>query len=366
MISEVKIKNFKSHQDTSIRFSAGVNVIEGSPQAGKTNILRAIDLVVNNRPLGAGYIPDFKPNGCTTEILLTLSDGHAVKLEKDIVVNKKSNVPSISATRYTVDGGEPTSNLSDVAIDILNLGEINLQKQMDRPFLAISSGGEIARYINKITKLDQSDEWVKELSRMIRKHDETISVCDENIDKIDSDLKKMSNLDAVEKLLNQALELDSKINVYSEKLARLNGIFAAYSNIVDILNYSGAVIKAMTNFDKAKEINDRIDRLLDERTLLLGYIDVKQILDKFISVQKEMTQIAQKVKLVEEKIEHLGKKQQIINNIFSLNNKLENLKISKDSIKEAYIGLIKKLGKCPTCFSDIGINQIALIERRLR
>jgi len=56
-IKELYIKNFKSIEEERIRFNKGLNVLVGPNNAGKTNIIDAIDLL-----LGDVYLPNFEPS----------------------------------------------------------------------------------------------------------------------------------------------------------------------------------------------------------------------------------------------------------------------------------------------------------------
>jgi len=49
MIKSVSIQNFESHEDTTIHFGEGMNLIVGLSNSGKSAIIRALACVVNNR-----------------------------------------------------------------------------------------------------------------------------------------------------------------------------------------------------------------------------------------------------------------------------------------------------------------------------
>jgi len=55
-IKKLKIKNFKSIEDEEVEFNKGLNILVGPNNAGKTNIMEAIDLL-----LGDIYLPNFEP-----------------------------------------------------------------------------------------------------------------------------------------------------------------------------------------------------------------------------------------------------------------------------------------------------------------
>lgn len=55
-IKELKIQNFKSFENETIEFNKGLNILVGPNNAGKTNIVEAMDFL-----LGDVYLPNFEP-----------------------------------------------------------------------------------------------------------------------------------------------------------------------------------------------------------------------------------------------------------------------------------------------------------------
>lgn len=55
-VKSIDIENFQSHENTHIDFDMGLNIIIGESNNGKSSILRAMDWVVDNQPLGTDFI----------------------------------------------------------------------------------------------------------------------------------------------------------------------------------------------------------------------------------------------------------------------------------------------------------------------
>jgi len=71
---------------------------------------------------------------------------------------------------YQKDGIKYAAFGTDVPNDItelLNLNEINLQAQMDSPFLISSTPGDVAKHFNQIAHLDQIDSGLKNVQKEI-------------------------------------------------------------------------------------------------------------------------------------------------------------------------------------------------------
>ena len=153
MFRKLEIKNFQSHKHTEMTFDPGVNIIYGLSQAGKTAILRAMRLAIYNRPSGAKYYSNFAAPKGQTEISIELDNGQ-VHLTK-FVKRAKDGQKVLDGTEYETQGMtfSPGVDVPEEVRKLFNMTEINIQNQFDAPFLATSSPGEIARTINRITKL---------------------------------------------------------------------------------------------------------------------------------------------------------------------------------------------------------------------
>ncbi len=58
-ISKIHIKNFRNFKDNEILFNEGLNVIIGHNNAGKSNLLKALSLVINTQVSKRLGIHDF-------------------------------------------------------------------------------------------------------------------------------------------------------------------------------------------------------------------------------------------------------------------------------------------------------------------
>lgn len=49
-ISKIKIKHFRNFKNTEVLFHENLNIIIGANNSGKTNLLKALSLVIGNPP----------------------------------------------------------------------------------------------------------------------------------------------------------------------------------------------------------------------------------------------------------------------------------------------------------------------------
>jgi exonuclease SbcC len=131
MLQKLLIKNYQSHKDSTLEFTDGINVIVGSSDSGKSAILRAIRWIIFNRPLGSNYIRKGE-------------DECHVQLEnaRGKVSRSKGKI-----SQYIINGDifkAIGTDVPDSIRDVVNIHDINIQKQLDSHFLVLGSGGEIA------------------------------------------------------------------------------------------------------------------------------------------------------------------------------------------------------------------------------
>ena len=126
MIQELSIQNFQSHKNTRLLFDPGVNVIVGTTDSGKTAILRGLRLAINNKPSGQAYCSRWMGKGDTSKVVVTTMEGDVITRQE-----KPDKLYKLNETEFKAFGTEVPEEIKNV----LNLGEVNDQAQMNMPFL---------------------------------------------------------------------------------------------------------------------------------------------------------------------------------------------------------------------------------------
>ena len=153
MLEKVKIKNFQSHRNTEIELSHAVNSIQGNSDCGKSAVMRALNWLIFN-PAGDYFVSDWARKGKSLSAPCEVSvsvGGHTITRKRDKDFNG-----------YILDGQvfEATRNsVPPQVAELLGLGEVNIQRQLDPPFLLSKSSGDVSRYINSLVNLTRIDEW---------------------------------------------------------------------------------------------------------------------------------------------------------------------------------------------------------------
>lgn len=343
MIKRLEIKNFQSHKDTFLEFHEGVNVIIGSSDSGKTAIKRSMDWVINNKPSGDSFRSNW---GGDTIVTLNSStsiiERGKTKKENYYKINEKDSFYS-----FKTDVPEEVKKL-------LNFNSVNIQNQMDAPFLLASSAGEIARYFNSVLKLDKIDSTLAIIERRKREEERNLNNCIEQVEYIE---KEITKFDYIENREKQITKLENKYKAY-EKLN--NKLFFIEKNIEDTkkineqikynekyISCSHIVIKIqdkIINHIKDKEIYDSLSVLIQE---------IKKIEKKNKNLSKVIEKKNNLAFLLDtsNKVREYKNKIIVIQNILGIKEELDAKQKEIIKLQKEYSNLMPEI--CPLCNQEI-------------
>jgi len=224
MLKSIRIKDFQSHQDTFMEFSPGVNVIVGESNAGKSACIRAINWVLNNRPLGESFIR----KGQSDALVDLIFDGTKGKVQVIRSRGKSKNYYELNAPNFqgefTAFGQSPPPEVTNA----LNLSDINLQGQFSPSFLVFDSPGSISEYLRNITGLQKLDKAVEITAKRIRTVNSRIVEKQESLDVLKEELDTIQQipLSKLEELLDTATHLQDFIADDSQSIVDLSELVA--------------------------------------------------------------------------------------------------------------------------------------------
>lgn len=164
-LASVKIKNFQSHQETAFALSPGINAFIGESNQGKSATLRSILWAVDNRPGGDAIVSDWARDekGNITDacsVTVTSTDGGTLRRIKDGARNG-----------YDVNGAKLNAIRTSVPEEVSNffgLGPVNIQRQLDQPYMLSISPGERARVFNNLIRLEDIDRCLSSIETLRR------------------------------------------------------------------------------------------------------------------------------------------------------------------------------------------------------
>ena len=339
MIS-IQLKNFQAHKDSTFEFCRGVNVIIGTSFHGKTTLLRAVRWVKDNRPITTGIIrraagsiskKGVKKIG-TAEVIMVMQS--ETDPEKADVVTKirgpEVNEYKVNDSSFKVVGRAVPEDVTQA----LNLDEINIQDQLELPYLLLDTPGVVAATFNKFTNLDKVGATVDFLSSDLRARR--------------SDKLEAENLS---KKLSQQIEGYSYLTELKELVTILNEIADELEIATERETILTEIIRRMQeNEEKVKQTVEKI------KTLKPVVEEANRLLPKIQNLDVEQEKISNLIEPLSHNIRDTGDAQERLREItVVLPVRRKELGIRKkqiltakqvedlESTKEAEQGLIDKI-----------------------
>lgn len=259
MLNSLLIRNFQSHKKTLLNFVPGVNVIVGTSSHGKTAILRAIYLLAFNRPGGLRFLNRYV-SASSVKVKAKMMEGVTISLTRG-----KTNIYKCGKNVFKAFG----RNVPEEITKVMNLSDVNIQAQLDSPFLVTGSAGEFAKIVNKITKLDKCDVYVASLTSDINATKRLVNSIDDEIEEMEDSLAKLEGLEKLQKLFTEIEELENKIEDLEsdqETIFTLGVKVKKAGNAVK--KDTGQLEVIETDIEKVNKLDEQIKNAIDEKNAI--------------------------------------------------------------------------------------------------
>lgn len=349
MLKKLHIKNFQGHRDSILQFGPGINSIVGRNDFGKTSILRSIDLANKNRPLGKGYIRKNQPDNTIVEIE---TDAHTVSRERGELINEY-RILGIKEP-FTSFGNNPPEDV----VNILNLNEVNIQSQLESPFLILSSPGQIAQHIRSISGLDVIDKLTSYFKNKIIFNSNLLKNSKKELEEVNKKLSILKKIDIekFEELLQKAeklIEENCEIGTHISSLDRI---------IRNLFDVEKTWVNLPENLDPIfKEVKTAVENLQNSEKQV---VDLNKILGNLVSVNVSLIKLPEKTDILISKIDPMKEQYNNItgkiNSLISIFSELDNVGIKKEEYENKIkneqnelFNLLDQITVCPICTSKL-------------
>ena len=341
MIKSIDMQNFKSYKDCHIDFDPGVNIIIGENDSGKTNIIRAINLVANNKPSGEEYRSLW---GGDTKVTLQVDDKKITRFRSD-----KENSYILQTNNFKEEVfksfGQSVPELIQKA---LNMSSINIAFQLEGPFLLGLSNSDVAKYYNNAVHLEIIDTTIRSITKTLRENTSNLKINKDRQQQEEEKLKKYEWLhDAEDKLIllenmqDTICKKQNEINELKKKIADLS-----------LLKKEEDKIKKITKFNK--EIIELLKIQTEKVQLKNTYDGLNRQIKQLFSLQQEQIDLNNIVKFHELAKGLITQREVIkvnVKNICSLKKCIADLSLFLEKQKE-YKNILKHSGTTTLLLSE--------------
>jgi len=308
VIKSLYILNFQSHEKSKFDFVDGVNVIVGISDSGKTASLRALNWLSKNRPSGDSMRSTW---GGDTNVIIETENGYVrrVRGKEDFYELKIHGRKSLVFKAFRTD-------VPKEIIDFLNLNELNLQSQLDAPFLLSDTPGGVAQFFNKIAKLEKIDIGISNVNSAIRNIEGEIKYKSAELLKQEQLLKDFDYLDDMEKDVKHLEKLNDVLEITVTDKANLQYLHKSIDNSIAGIEYYSEILS----------LEDDVTAI-EKNMNAVAEIQTKQI---------KIKRLTESVKNLEEEIkskEKLIKTEASVDNLLQLNS---DLKIAVEQRKNLF------------------------------
>ena len=343
IIKKVQLENYRSHSNSTVEFTKGVNLILGKNGRGKTSILEAISTVMFNtkdrsgKETGKSYIK-FGEKSSKVEIDFIANDGREYNLKTEFFKTKpkKQTLKDMIGSEYDGDIQEKLEELCGIKKGFEETYEnIVIAKQNEFINIFKDSGTTREKTFNKIfnTQIykEMYDSFLKEA---IDKYSKQIDYLIRDINHLKGsmeDKEQITNFLKEEKEVEKNLQDNFKnINVVSKNLEN------------EIKDYETTEIELNNLVKNIKDEENKIKKYIS--LLKENIIEAKQAKKSKIIVKEteksylEYLEIENRLKDLRENLDNLLEEQklniQYQNNIEKLELSNKNLKVDISSLEE--------------------------------
>jgi exonuclease SbcC len=268
VIKKLILHNFQSHRHSEVDFTEGINTIIGESDHGKTALFRAFQWVWKNNPSGMKFIShwatgeDRNGNPVITDtcyVTVVFMDDKYVTREKSHLGFNGYHIGSYTDGKFhrEEDFAKIGTSVPFPIINMFNMEDVNIQNQHDSMFLLSETGQDVARYFNRLIKLDKADTALAISESKKRAAKKLVSDVESDMKETQESIDKLDWTEPAEKMVDKINFTDGKIDKIFEDVIDLEqmieNIIAAESKCV-----------LPTYHDKAEMIIAKVDGLTDK------------------------------------------------------------------------------------------------------
>jgi len=347
MINELYIENFQSHKESILEFSQGMNLIVGQSDSGKTAILRALKWLITNRPGGDEFRSTW---GGDTSVSIATKEGQTISRNK----SKALNSYMLNDQEFVAFG----QDVPDEIREVLNMDAVNLQEQMDSPFLLSETSGSVAAHFNKVANLELIDSTLNNVQKEINKLTKTISFNSDEIEAKKEQLTDFIDIDTVEKKLNKIQKKKEHSTKLKEDIKTLESVMTSLEETATDIEDTKELVKmgkdidaVLLKFEKLSEAKKKANELKGVCfEIFYANQDIEK-LKKLVSAEDDINKAVKHIKKREMDAQNLTNLKELCDTIESNNEAVKTALKTFNDLEQEYKDNLPEL--CPICNSKM-------------
>lgn len=253
MIKSIALKGFQSHEDTTIEFDEGLNVLTGATDSGKTAIIRAIRWVIFNEPSGDAFV-NKAVGSCEVTIINTRGDSVTKTRNKSKTTYEVTKGGQTSVYEKT----EPPQELRDMfGIEESHFGDftatLNFAYQLAAPFLLSEPPSAGAKVLGKLAGSEVVDLAIKAAAKEVYSFRQEQSQAKKEQESLSGQLKEYEGLERIKGSLDACDYVMELVGLKVKREADLENILASFQTAKASI---GAAEAQLARFNDLVEIEE--------------------------------------------------------------------------------------------------------------
>jgi len=297
LIKELRLENFQCWKKQIFVFSPGLNVIIGKSGTGKSAaFLKAPKLLATNQPSGDEFISNWVKRGENMVVEALLEDNIAVFREK----GKSTNLYGIGYEDGSQEDQEFTAfgkgKVPEEITKILRLDPINIQGQLDGPFMLNMSPGDVARELNRACKLEGIDRGISNSGKRVRGLEQKVKSISGQIDGLKDRVEELSWIEEVEPKIVKLEKKEEERRVLTIQHNNLKNIIVTLLKEQRNIDQCKVILKAKPKVTSLLNKQKEMDKLIRKATSLNGIIKTFKQAQDTIKEKEDLLKASPKLK----------------------------------------------------------------------
>jgi exonuclease SbcC len=278
MIKQIKINNFQSHKKAELLLTPGVNVIVGSSDSGKSALIRGLRWLLYNQPRGDAFRSWWGGDTSVEIITDTASVKRVKKNNDDVYIINTENIENSEFRAFRND-------VPDEVAAVLNMEDINIQRQLDPPFLIKNSPGEVAQHFNRMARLEKIDTGLKNVQSLIREAEQSIKAKDIELTNVQTKVETYSYIEDVETVITEIETLTDEITDITDEITDITDICSEVISIRKQITETNELLQAEPIINQIEQLHTEI------KETRLQQSNIRQIITDLTEINSEIKAI---------------------------------------------------------------------------